>query len=40
MLKLAGMPVAYRATPAVRSEASYELAYAPLSGVLEWFAPD
>ena len=40
MLKLAGMPVAYRATPAVRSEAKYELAYAPLSGVLEWFASD
>ncbi len=40
MLQLAGLPVAYRATPAVRNETTYELAYAPLSGVLEWFAPD
>jgi len=40
MLKLAGLPVAYRATPVVRSATTYELAYAPLSGVLEWFTPD
>jgi hypothetical protein len=24
----------------VRNEIPYRLAYAPLSGVLEWFAPD
>jgi len=40
MLKLAGIPVAYRATAVVHNESPYELAYAPLSGVLEWFAPD
>jgi phosphoserine phosphatase len=40
MLQLAGIPVAYRATPVVRNEIPYRLAYAPLSGVLEWFAPD
>ena len=40
MLKIAGLAVAYRATPVVRNATTYELAYAPLSGVLEWFTRD
>jgi len=38
MLKLAGISVAYRAKPVVRQQTTHELTYAPLSGVLEWFA--
>lgn len=38
MMKLAGISVAYRAKPVVREQTTYQLSYAPLSGVLEWFA--
>jgi phosphoserine phosphatase len=38
MMKLAGISVAYRAKPVVRAQTTYALDYAPLSGVLEWFA--
>lgn len=38
MMKLAGLSVAYRAKPVVREQTTYQLSYAPLSGVLEWFA--
>lgn len=37
MLELAGISAAYRATPIVRAQATYQLSSAPLSGVLEWF---
>ncbi|MBV8208619.1 MAG: phosphoserine phosphatase SerB [Burkholderiaceae bacterium] len=37
MLSLAGVGVAYRAKPLVRSSAAYRLDYSGLDGVLEWF---
>jgi len=37
MLALAGLSVAYRATPVVQKQASQRLNFTPLDGVLEWF---
>ena len=39
MMQLAGIAVAYRAKPIVRTQATYALNYAGLDGVLNWFAP-
>lgn len=38
MMKIAGLSVAYRAKPVVRSQATHALNHAPLDGVLNWFA--
>ncbi|HTT12599.1 MAG TPA: phosphoserine phosphatase SerB [Burkholderiaceae bacterium] len=38
MLALAGLSVAYRARPIVQKQAAHALDFAPLDGVLEWFA--
>lgn len=38
MLGLAGLSVAYRAKPVVQAQTSQVLNFAPLDGVLEWFA--
>ena len=39
MMALAGLSVAYRAKPVVRAQATQALNFAPLDGVLHWFAP-
>jgi len=38
MMALAGISVAWRAKPVVREKATFALSYAPLDGVLAWFA--
>lgn len=38
MMALAGLSVAYSAKPVVQDKTTYALNYAPLDGVLEWFA--
>ena len=38
MMRLAGLSVAYRAKPIVAQQATFALNYAPLDGVLNWFA--
>ncbi|MCU0951212.1 MAG: phosphoserine phosphatase SerB [Burkholderiaceae bacterium] len=38
MMALAGLSVAYRAKPVVRTQATQSLNHAPLDGVLAWFA--
>lgn len=40
MLGLAGLSVAYRAKPVVQAHTSQVLNFAPLDGVLEWFAAE
>ena len=40
MLALAGLSVAYRAKPIVQKQIAQALNFAPLDGVLEWFAPE
>ena len=40
MMALAGLSVAYRAKPVVQDKTTYALNYAPLDGVLEWFAAE
>jgi phosphoserine phosphatase len=38
MMRLAGLSVAYRATPIVAQQATHSLNHSPLDGVLAWFA--
>jgi phosphoserine phosphatase len=40
MLALAGLSVAYRAKPIVQAQTAQALNFAPLDGVLEWFAAE